>query len=140
MNAKAAKIQAFRARLLRARFATPPPVSKAQSNFVLRCLSAAGLKPVSVASGTQWSGYSGSAGKFVYVTLYRTVSSARAQAQKMSAEEAKVVGDYVVSESIAPYPNSPVPAVAGCLSGHPIKKGSGSTGGSNQKHKPAFTF
>lgn len=102
-------------------------------------MTRAGLAPVSAASGVLWSGYSAKVSKFVYVELYRTTASASAQAHSLSAENVARVGLYVVSESIARYPGSPVPAVAACLSGG-SKKGSGSTTGSGQKHKPTFTF
>ena len=116
-----------------------PPVSAAQSKFILACLAEARLAPVSAASGVMWSGYDREVGKFVYVALYRTTAAASAQARQLSAESVGRAGLYVIGESIARYPGSPVPAVAGCLSGRPIKKQRPGTS-SGHKHRRSFTF
>jgi hypothetical protein len=92
---------------------------------------------VSAASGELWSGYTATVGTFVYVYLYGTNAAATGHARRLSAEEVATAGRYVVNQSIAPYAGSPVPAVAACLGGKPIKSGGPKPG---KKHKGGFTF
>jgi hypothetical protein len=84
---------------------------------------------VSVGSATLWTGYSDTTGTFVYVYLYGTEAAAAARARKLSDEEVGVAGRYLISQSIAPYHDSPVRPVTVCLGGRapknpPKKRGS----------------
>jgi hypothetical protein len=84
---------------------------------VLACLASARLTNVSAGTRVLWSGYNATTGTFVYVYLYRSNAAAAARAHALSAEEAAVAGRYLISQSIAPYRGSPVPAVTVCLGG-----------------------
>jgi hypothetical protein len=99
---------------------------------VLGCLASAGLTHVSVGSSTLWTGYNAGTGTFVYVYLYGTEAAAAARARKLSDEEAGFAGRYLISQSIAPYHNSPVRPVTVCLGGTAPKN--------PPKRKGSFTF
>jgi hypothetical protein len=95
-------------------------------------MARAGLADVSAGSRALWSGYNGKTGTFVYVYLYRTSTAARARARALSGEEVAVAGRYLISQSIAPYRGSPVPAVTVCLGGKAPPKPPGNKPGSFQ--------
>jgi hypothetical protein len=94
----------------------------AQSHRVVACLARAGLTQVSAGDAVLWSGYNDRTGTFVYVYLYRTHAAAAARAHALSAEEVAVAGRYLISQAIAPYRGSPVPAVTVCLGGKAPKQ------------------
>lgn len=99
-----------------------PHASPAQSHRVLACLARAGLTHVSAGTRVVWSGYTATTGTFVYVYLYRSNAAAVARAHALSAEEVAVARRYLISQSIAPYRGSPVPAVTVCLGGKAPKQ------------------
>ena len=112
----------------------PPHATGGQSNDVVGCLTKAGLAHVSADRGVIWTGWDGQTGTFIYVEMYPNASAAAAQVVSLSPEEARLAGRYVVHQPITKYAGSPVPVVAGCLTGHPVKRGKPRT-------KPgSFTF
>ncbi|MBV9607019.1 MAG: hypothetical protein JO027_18040 [Solirubrobacterales bacterium] len=116
------------------RHVSPPPASPGQSGQVLSCLTSAGLGEVSADRGILWTGWDSRTGTFVYVQAYPTASVAAAQSGQLAPLETAAAGRYVVHQPIARYSASPVPVVAGCLTGHPVHKGKPS------KKPGSFTF
>jgi hypothetical protein len=116
------------------RHPSTPPATPGQSGHVVTCLNRAGLAHVSADRRILWTGWNSQTGTFVYVEAYPTVPAAAFAANQLAPEEAAVAGRYVVHQPIARYAGSPVPVVAGCLTGHPVHRGKPS-------QKPgSFTF
>src|SRR5262249_59309210 len=112
-----------------------PPVPAVQPKKVLACLPRAGLIHASATPAAVWSGYDRTSGTFTYVYLYKTKTAASVNAHRLAAEEVALAGLYVVHQAIARYAGSPVPRVAACLSGRPVKREH-----SGPKKKGRFTF
>jgi hypothetical protein len=101
---------------------------------VLACLRRAKLANVEQSFPYLWAAYDYGVGGFVYVQLYKTAAAAAAEARFLSDEEVVATGSYLVSQHIAPYPGSPVPAIVACVSGRPFK------GRPVRHHRERFVF
>jgi hypothetical protein len=89
---------------------------------VIGCLRKSKLLAITASSSSLWEGWDPKVGGFVYVQMYPTLKSARAQAKHLADEESGLAKRLVISQHIAPYHGSPVPLVVKCLGGKMISK------------------
>jgi len=100
-----------------------PHTTPKESRAVVRCLRSAHLKPVVTSGvGFLWEGWIAKVAGFVYAQFYPTLKQATHEAKLLRLEESGLAHRIVISQHIAPYPQSPVPQVVRCLHGRMITK------------------
>jgi hypothetical protein len=100
-----------------------PHTTRRESRAVVSCLRQAHLKPVVTSGvGFLWEGWVAKLGGFVYAQYYPTLKRATYEAKLLRREESGLAQRIVISEHVAPYPQSPVPKIVRCLHGRMITK------------------